>query len=74
MNSYRVAMTGESRPDPVSGKRPDTKLIHVDITVDGRDDMDAKDKAIAYLRRVYSHYDWRADAVNQLATRKPRRA
>lgn len=69
MNSYRVAATGEPRDG-----RPDGRLYHVDITVEAFDDQEAKQKAMAYLDRVYGIYQWRADAVHQLATyRKPTR-
>jgi hypothetical protein len=66
MNSYRVAATGEPRTGDPKGR-----LYHVDITVEGYDDHDAMLKGIAYLDRVYASYKWRADAVNQLATRRP---
>ena len=68
MNSYRVAATGEDRHNPMA------KLYHVDITVNGYDDFDAKQNAIIYLDRVYGSRLWRVDAVNQLTVpRKPTR-
>jgi hypothetical protein len=68
MNSYRVAATGENRAKPTD------KAFHVEVTVEGYDDMDAKQKAIIYLNRIYDSCIWRADSVNQLvAKRKPTR-
>jgi hypothetical protein len=53
MNSYIVTVTGKSAGKP----------SHIDITVDGKDEDDAKRKALVYLGKLYDRVSWHVDNV-----------
>jgi hypothetical protein len=66
MKSYRVNTIGENPAKPYD------KSYHVDVTVEAWDDAEAKQKAIAYLNRIYDHCLWRVDGVVEV-TGAPKR-
>jgi hypothetical protein len=57
MKSYCVKMLSEGK---------NLEAIRVEITVEGYDEADAKDKAVAYLRRVYIQRDWQAIGIAEV--------
>jgi hypothetical protein len=67
MKSYRVNATGENRA------KPDDKSFHVDVTVEAWDDMEAKQKAVAYLNRIYDSCLWQVDSAVEVTGPAPKR-